>query len=38
MDKEVKDLLRRRNRAFLWILLGLVAIFYGLSIVRMGGF
>ncbi len=29
--------IRARNRALLWVLLGLVALFYGLAIVRIGG-
>jgi hypothetical protein len=30
-------LIRSRNRALLLVLLGLVALFYALTIVRMGG-
>jgi hypothetical protein len=29
--------IRARNRALLWVLLGLVILFYVLAIVRMGG-
>jgi hypothetical protein len=29
--------IRARNRALLWVLLALVALFYGLAIVRIGG-
>jgi hypothetical protein len=29
--------IRARNRALLLVLLGLVALFYGITIVRMGG-
>ncbi len=29
--------IRARNRALLFVLLGLVALFYALTIVRMGG-
>jgi hypothetical protein len=29
--------IRARNRALLWVLLGLVALFYAITIVRMSG-
>jgi hypothetical protein len=32
-----RRLIRSRNRALLLVLLGLVALFYALTIVRMGG-
>jgi hypothetical protein len=29
-------MIRSRNRALLWVLLGLVALFYAITIVKMG--
>ena len=36
-DRDRKRTIRARNRALLAVLLGLVALFYVLAIVRMGG-